>query len=453
MSIKGKCMKIKKLLQFKSLKKLLLNTSNYLIVAIVGALFNVIMMKYYTNIFTKNEYGVMSFYLSFFYFIIPFIALGVDSSFERLYYDYKDDERTKEKYIGSVKVLMLSINVVIVIILSASAFWINQYFSGSYIVYFAVVLAAVACSWENFYTKINVVEQNVKIFSLAKMAYYLIGNVTSIAIISFVSKGVEARFIGLIFGYAVSAGIAVHFSKTSYNKSIKINNYDRKMMHELIVYSLPMLLTVILTTSFSYVDKLFIRVYYDFANIAEYSVGQNIGKILSLLIEAATMAITPMIIKSLNENYDLAIKKLKRINLIYVLSLVIVGLCIILFRKPIIFILASKEYKEASAVFIFMVMTYIVAGAYKIPSIVLMYHKKVNILPVLGTVNLITNITFNWIFVKKYGINGVAFASYLSMLVYSFLNYLFVSNYMYTKKNLIILFGMVGIFSVLGFVY
>lgn len=437
----------------ESIRKVFKNGSKYMTISIVGSIINIVMMKYYTNIFSKAEYGIMSFYLSFFYFMLPFISLGIDSSFERIYYDYKDDNNKKNIFLSSVIILMMGINAIMLILCMIIAPFANSYLSGSITLYITVIIATIACSWENFYSKINIIEQNSKLFFKSKLLYYILGNVVSIAVITFVMKNIEARFIGLTFGYLISIIVTIQFYRIKQNTMLSLKNFDVNIVKEVIKYSLPVLVTVILSTSFAYVDKIFIRIYYDFSNMAEYSVGQNIGKILSLVIESLAMAGTPYIINNLKNDYENTIKKLKKINLVYIVFLICLGSIIICFNKPIIAILSSKEYINSAHVFIFMVMTYIVAGAYKIPSIVLMYHKRVKILPVLGMINLISNIVFNQLLVRKYGIGGVAFASYLSMLLYSFANYIFASRYIYNKKQVSITFLLVIIISLIMAIY
>lgn len=436
----------------KNIRKVFRNGSKYITISIVGSIINIVMMKYYTNIFSKAEYGIMSFYLSFFYFMLPFISLGIDSSFERIYYDYKDEKEKRNFFLSSMIILMIVINMVVFIIGLLIAPVVNPYLSGSITLYITVLIATIMCSWENFCSKINVVEQNASLFFNSKIFYYIVGNGVSVLFILFVFKNIEARFIGLIIGYIASILFSIYFYKNKKFVDIKLKYFSKTVVLEVIKYSLPILVTVILTTSFSYVDKIFIRVYSDFSNMADYSVGQNIGKIMSLFIESFTMAITPTIINGLKVDYQNSIEKIKRVNKFYISGLVIVGILAILFRKPIILILSSKEYVNSSGVFVFIIMAYIGAGAYKIPSIVLMYHKRVKILPMLGMINLIANVGFNQLFVRKFGIVGVAFASYLSMLIYSMFTYLFASKYMYSKNRIVLFFSIIFIVSISLFI-
>lgn len=436
----------------KNIRKVFRNGSKYITISIVGSIINIVMMKYYTNIFSKAEYGIMSFYLSFFYFMLPFISLGIDSSFERIYYDYKDEKEKRNFFLSSMIILMIVINMVVFIIGLLIAPVVNPYLSGSITLYITVLIATIMCSWENFCSKINVVEQNASLFFNSKIFYYIVGNGVSVLFILFVFKNIEARFIGLIIGYIASILFSIYFYKNKKFVDIKLKYFSKTVVLEVIKYSLPILVTVILTTSFSYVDKIFIRVYSDFSNMADYSVGQNIGKIMSLFIESFTMAITPTIINGLKVDYQNSIEKIKRVNKFYISGLVIVGILAILFRKPIILILSSKKYVNSSGVFVFIIMAYIVAGAYKIPSIVLMYHKRVKILPMLGMINLIANVGFNQLFVRKFGIVGVAFASYLSMLIYSMFTYLFASKYMYSKNRIVLFFSIIFIVSISLFI-
>jgi len=92
-------------------------------------------------------------------------------------------------------------------------------------------------------------------------------------------------------------------------------------------------------------------------------------------------------------------------------------------------------------------------GFYKIPSLVLGFHKVVWFYPFLALISFGTNALLNWLLIPIYGIIGASFASFIGVFIYSICMQFILRKYMSRKYNIIIMILYVLIFTILTGVF
>jgi len=83
----------------------------------------------------------------------------------------------------------------------------------------------------------------------------------------------------------------------------------------------------------------------------------------------------------------------------------------------------------------FVMAGFMMGGFYKIPSLVLGYHKVVWFYPFLALFSFGTNALLNWWLIPIYGIVGAGFASFVGVFIYSAILQVITKTYMSNKYN------------------
>ena len=109
------------------------------------------------------------------------------------------------------------------------------------------------------------------------------------------------------------------------------------------------------------------------------------------------------------------------------------AIIISIFSPGIIQIISNQNYQGAKLILPIIIFGFMMGGLYKIPSVILSYHKIVWFYPLLGLFSFGINTFLNWILIPEHGPRGAAFASFISFYIYSLMMVLLSYKY-FTKK-------------------
>jgi len=189
---------------------------------------------------------------------------------------------------------------------------------------------------------------------------------------------------------------------------------------------------------FIYLDRIFIKHYIGDSAVGIYTLGYMLGQGLSMVYEAVSQAILPKVYTDMNTNYEKAIKELESFSYKYYIGLVIITLILALLSPVIVRLFSTDSYSGASDVMPFVMAGFMMGGFYKIPSLILGYHKRVWFYPFLSAFSFGTNALLNWYLIPIYGIVGAGFASFIGLFLYSSVMQILNFKYMSKKYNLYI---------------
>jgi O-antigen/teichoic acid export membrane protein len=168
-----------------------------------------------------------------------------------------------------------------------------------------------------------------------------------------------------------------------------------------------------------------------------------LGQGLSMVYEAISQAILPKVYNDMNKNYEKAIDELEHFSYRYYIGLAIITIIISLLSPIIVSLFSNDNYSEASSVMPFVMAGFMMGGFYKIPSLVLGYHKVVWFYPFLSFFSFGTNALLNWWLIPIYGIVGAGFASFVGLFLYSVVLQILSFKYMSKKYNYYVIFGYI----------
>jgi O-antigen/teichoic acid export membrane protein len=416
---------------------ILKHAPKYLTGSVIASATALLMTKYYTTVFTPAEYGILALYLVMFNYIKTFVSLNLDSGATRFYFDYKDTRR--DEYLSTIfwfiTIIAFIVLVVGLLFKGIISNWISP---NSQDIYMITLIAGIGSVYVSFLTRILYNEHKSTSVLKHSLFQIFINHASSVLFISVFHLGIFGRMSGQGLGYFLNIfTLLKEFSRENLFK-IKLT-FNKVMASETFMLVLPSIIASFQTVAFVYLDRIFIKHYMGDSSVGVYTLGYMLGQGLSMVYEAISQAILPKVYNDMNENYKKAIDELEYFSYRYYLGLIIITIIISLLSPFIVSIFSNDNYSEASTVMPFIMAGFMMGGFYKIPSLVLGYHKVVWFYPFLSLFSFGTNAILNWYFIPIYGIIGSAFASFVGFSINSLIINIISMRYMSLRSNYFVL--------------
>ena len=382
-----------------------------------AALISLFMTKYYTAVFTPTEFGILSLYLVMFNYIRTFVSLNMDSSATRFYFDYKDNRR--DEYLSTIFWFITVLALIVFILAMTFSNYISTWIApDSLNVYLVTVITGIGAVYVSFLMRILYNEQ--KSTSVLKHTLFqnFVNHISSVIFISIFHFGIAGRMGGQGLGYILNIFTLLKefFAQNLFKLKLVFNE---QMASETFMLALPSIIASFQTVAFVYLDRIFIKHYIGDSAVGIYTLGYMLGQGLSMVYEAISQAILPKVYSGMNENYEKARDELEHFSYRYYLGLVIITVIISFLSPTIVGLFSNESYREASTVMPFVMAGFMMGGFYKIPSLILGFHKVVWFYPFLSAFSFGTNALLNWWLIPIYGIIGAGFASFIGLFLYS----------------------------------
>jgi len=428
-------------------KVILEHAPKYIGASSFATIVTVLMTKYYTFVFSPAEFGILSLYLIMFNYIKTFVSLTMDSSATRFYFDYRHTRR--DEYLSTI-FWFISIIAVVTLILGIIfkhpiSNWIAP---NSEIIYLVTLVSGIAAVYVSFLTRILFNEH--KSTSVLKHSIFqtVINHLSSVIFISIFHMGIFGRMSGQGLGYILNIfTLMKEFYTQNLFRLQKI--FNKAMAKETFMLALPGIIASFQNVLFIYMDRIFIKHFMGDASVGVYTLGYMLGQGLSMVYEAISQAMLPKVYSDMNEDYDKAIEELESFSYKYYAGLVIITVVISLFSPLIVSLLSNDNYSDASLVMPFVMAGFMMGGFYKIPSLILGYHKIVWFYPFLSAFSFGTNALLNWWLIPLYGIVGAGFASFIGLFLYSIVLQILSFKYMSKEYKKRTIFSYSSIFILL----
>jgi O-antigen/teichoic acid export membrane protein len=424
-------------------KTVLPHALKYLTGSAVASGITLLMMKYYTAVFLPAQFGIIALYLVMFQYVMTFSSLSLDSGSTRLYFDYRKTKR--DEYLSTIfwLITFLSVIVLVVGLLFADSIsnWIAK---DSQSVYMVTLVMGIGGAYVSFLMRILYNEHKSKSVLKHTIFQTLVNHISSVLFISIFNLGIFGRISGQGLGYFANIFTLLReFSKENLFK-LKLT-FDKAMAKETFFLTFPTMIAAIQAVVFVYLDRIFLKHYIGDSAVGIYTLGYILGQGLSMVYEAMSQAMLPKVYSDMNENYEKSRNELEFFSYRYYLGLILITFVISLLSPVIISAISNENYSEAASVMPFIMVGFMMGGFYKIPSLVLGFHKKVWVYPFLAFFAFGINAFLNWKLIPIYGISGAAFASFIGLFLYSIVLQLMCFKYMSRKYNISIGIGYAGI--------
>lgn len=247
--------------------------------------------------------------------------------------------------------------------------------------------------------------------SMVNMSFAIGMAVISVLLIVFLNFGVLGYIIGQLAGSIVALIIGLFLAR----RTVPILwMFDRKKLHEMLVFSAPLVLSSIAVYISLYMDRWMLRFWLGLDDVGIYSVAYRVASIVGLVMIAFQMALVPLIYNHYKEpETPIFIGKLFK----YFLSLVLPLIAFTgMFSKEIISILSGPSFQDASQLVAWLSLAVIFMSIYVFaPGLTL--AKKTKKIALVNVIAATVNICLNALWIPLFGSMGAAIATLLGGLV------------------------------------
>jgi O-antigen/teichoic acid export membrane protein len=261
--------------------------------------------------------------------------------------------------------------------------------------------------------------------------------------------------LGAQLATLISSFIVIILSIFFFNRKQYTLNFDKKWAKKILVFSSPLVLSSILTWSYTLLDRFLLLGIKDAYDVGIYSVGVTFSKPIFIINMAIGMSFYPFFM-SIYENdkskdHKYTKKSSNEIWYVYLIGTLFICLVLSLFGKEIIQWVATPEYSSSAVVIPFLVLSAIVRQSVDITSLGLFLKEKTVHYIWLTLIGTIVSVGLNLLLIPKLGFIGAACSNLISTFVYFILIYRISHMYFPVKRNLFkvgVLFLFVTVFSI-----
>lgn len=398
----------------------------YSIAGFLGRGIGLILLPFYTRVFSPKDYGILDLINISVLFITNIVSFQINQSVGRYYVD-TDSVRKKITIVSTgfmYYVVSFCLATSLIIIFSKKiSYTLFQTDSHSDIITIAGIYIIFLSLY--YYTSILFRYRfESKRFSSLSILNVLLNSSLIIFFVLFLKKGVLGVFWGKLVSSIFLFTISFYLIKNNFN----FKNFSFRVWKRMFKFGAPLIPAVLLLFVMQYCDRFMINYFLGLSHLGIYAIGIRLTSIISLLFIGFKFAWAPYIFKNYREPRTKEVISIL-FKYLFLLSLVFV-LIITLFSPEFLFILTTKNYYDAYKVVPLLAggtVLYTI-GAYF--SLGFGIAEKNIFVFYINLIVAILNIILNLTLIPRFGIQGAALATFLSMLTFFILS-LSISNRLY----------------------
>jgi O-antigen/teichoic acid export membrane protein len=384
----------------------------------IGALLPLISLPFFTRILTLEDYGALALCQAYAIFVNGISNFGLNLGYERDFFENRDENEGALLY-----------TTIIFVVISYLTFGILTYLFGSHLSQFLTkqtkyadlllitYLAIGMTSLKSFYLIYFKNKEDAKKFVWYTLDESLISFVLSMILVVYFRIGVS----GLVIAQLAASGIifvilTIYFFK---NLPFSVNVTLFKKSFGLSLPLTPRIFFGVIGTQF---DKYILGLVASVELVGVYSLAQRVAGIVFTFMTAVQNVWSPRVFKMMFDKTKDGKELIgPYLNPFFYIS-VFAALFVALFSEEIVFVLSPIEYQEASNVVIVLAILY--CSYFFGKQNQLLYAKKTYLISILTIVGILLNVGINFIFVKFWGLMGIAWGNLLSGLLSGTISFL-----------------------------
>lgn len=420
----------------------------------VGNLFSrslsFVLLPFYSNLIPVDEYGKYSLIMAGYVIFSAIYQGGIYSAFTKYYFENEKKENRTELF-STLFLFILSVSLTISIALSffhkelATLLLNNE--NDSNLIQFAVWILFVDTV---FYTILHLIktQENSK-----KVVYYtsisaVFNLIFNLFFVYYIGNGV----LGILQAQLLSGIFSIFIIIPILKNHLKFR-ISRELLVKLLVFSLPLLISGILSTCVDIIDRFLLDKFLDKTAVGLYSFSYRIAMVMNLFVISFRTAWTPYSLRLYKKNTDYSYSSGLSFSKLLASSILIflITNCFIddLFTiKVFNTTVLNIKYAGGISIIPVVMIGYLFSGLSSFYSVYPYVANKSYHFLISDLIAFIVNIILNLILIPQYNLMGAAFATMISFSAGC--AYLFLisrSIVIYYQKTEILVFIILGAFA------
>jgi len=415
----------------------------------LGRISGFVLLPILSRIFVPLEYGIIDFLNVSYAFILMFLGMNVLTGIQKFYYLTSDEERRS---------LMLSVIcglVIIVVFMASMAVYFSTHISKAVfdttIYSDSIILLALCLPVETiFQVFILLLRLNRKAiqFSIYSALSVVITILLTYYFVVVVGTGIKGVFIAKFANLLVLSCLLIFYLKNEFS-----TNFQLKKFKKIVLFSLPGLPAVLITSLMNALPLYVLKYYSSFTIIGLYGVASRFSQIINMVTMSFNRAWNPFAFANSGKSDEVVLYE--KIFKFYSSFLIFVVMAISLFAKNMIGVLTPEKYHSAYTIVGALCLYNGLRGLRPILSTALYSKNRVSFTSYLNILLLGLFIGLSALLVPKFQVNGLLAALLLSGTIQTALYIIISRKYIPFSVNFIkfLLQFLVAFFGVVCFEY
>jgi O-antigen/teichoic acid export membrane protein len=396
---------------------------------LIGALNNVWV---YPQFLAPEEIGILKLLLASELVIIAFTQLGTSSIVDRFFPKFKNDEQTRGAFLQfSLLYPLLGLGLFLSLYFLFPDFWISIYIKKSpgitqYYGVFAILVFVT--SYQMILSAFSRAHYRIVVPNMLDNLILKGGITLSIILLHMEVINFHQLIWGLVFIRTINVSILILYLRNIFIKPILWGKLlSKTSLNELIKYGLYIVLGGASSVIISNIDIIMIAKLIGEKETGIYSIVFFMGTVVEIPRRALSQISVPVIASAWQTNDLDAIKQIYQKTAINQLIVAALVLGLILLNIQDVFSLMPKGaiYGQGVYVVVFIGFTRFVDMLMGANNEILLYSRYYRFNLITNVILAIIMIGLNFILIPIYGINGAAFATLLSTIMFNLIRFIF----------------------------
>jgi O-antigen/teichoic acid export membrane protein len=372
-----------------------------------------LLLPLYTAHLDPDEYGRLALISAFSALLGMVLGMGISTSIFKYYFKEKNVDG-KRLVISSALFWLIGLGIFSAVVMALFSGQISQVLLSSplYAPHIQVMAFTLAL------TQLQVIplgvlraEKKSWQYALLTLSNFVFGVGLSIYLIAYLELGI----LGVLLANLASAAMFVLIGMFICRNMIGLH-FSWTILQSLLRFGIPLIPAAVSLYVLNQADRWFLQYYHSFQDVGVYSLGYKIGSAINLAVVQPVQLIWLPIVFEMEHQADGKKFYERMLTYFFVISFW-VGLALILFSEEVILFGVDSKYREAYGIIPWVVMAYIMYGAYFIVVIgVFLKNKTSYTIWIVGLAGIF-NIVFDFLLIPGLAGKGAAVATLLSYIV------------------------------------
>ncbi len=375
------------------------------------------------------DYGIVSTVGAITGVLAVVYQMGQLGSWQRFYYDYRDDPKELKEYLGTIIVFIFSFSLGCTILLSTVGKSLFSLVAKDvpFVPYMQIALWMLFLSpFFAFWLRLFQVRERSQIYSAFSVIRFLVATFLTLYFVVVLRQGALGQIKGRFYAALIFFIVALF----GLRKEISLRVSFTKLKASL-KYGVPLVPHTLAGWIMSLADRLFLNHYRDISRVGIYGIGYNFGSIMGMITTAINYAYIPFFMSTAKERGNEAKGIFSGLATYYIMGVLLIATCLSIFSKEVITVMTVKSYYDAHKVVPVVCFSFVANGMYYLVVNPIVYVKTaVKYLPIATLSSAAINMILNYLLIPKHGQMGAAYATLMSYVV-SFLLTWFISYKVY----------------------
>lgn len=382
------------------------NSGIYAITSLINAAIPFFLLPVLTRYLTPEDYGIVSMFALLVSMTSPFIGLSVSGSITRQYYN--KDKVDIWSYVYNAILIVLVSSVIVGIIFFVFSTPISKLTSFPARNLWMVIIYVISQVIVSILLALWQVQKKAMLYGLFNNLKTFTNLILSIVLVVFFGFGWRGRIYAQLGAFILFAILAIFIIYR--NGWIKVT-YNKSYIKHALFFGGPLIPHALSGSIISMTDRLFITNMIGLATTGLYTVGYQVGSIISLLAASFNNAYVPWLYERLNKDEENTKIKIVKFTYAYFVGIMLLAIILGLAAPFSLNLFLGESFNESSIYVIWVAMGYAFNGMYLMVVNYIFYAQKNSLLAMVTFATALINVVLNYIFIRSFGAIGAAQAT------------------------------------------